>query len=159
MPIGDGVVLTPSDGRRLTLLGGHGFRLIHREAGSPYSVIEWLAPPAIPGPPLHLERGTDEAFYVLEGTFGFQVGDETVDAPSGTYIFIPRGVAHTFWNGGATNARYISVISPPGIESYLEELAEGLASVGNSEEEALRRQQLATRYDLEFLGPPRQAGK
>ncbi len=152
-----GMVLIPSEGKRLSL-GQHAVRFVYREAGSPYALIEWRAPPAIPGPPLHIHRVTDEAFYVLEGTFGFQTGEETVDGLTGAFVFIPKGLAHTYWNRGSTPARLLIVISPPGFEQYFEKLAEGLAAAGDSPEEAMRvRQRLSAKYDIEVVGPPRQA--
>lgn len=45
-------------------------------------------------------RRFDEAFYVLEGTLAFRLGDHTRDAGSGSAAFVPRGTAHTFANPG-----------------------------------------------------------
>jgi mannose-6-phosphate isomerase-like protein (cupin superfamily) len=153
----ESIVFAPGEGETLRL-GPHQIRLIYRGAGNPYSLAEWLAPPSVPGPPLHVHRETDEAFCVLEGTFGFQTGDETIDGPPGAFVFIPRGSAHTYWNQGSTPARLLMVISPAGFESYFEELSEGLASAGDSQDEAMRvRRRLSAKYDIEIVGPPRQA--
>jgi uncharacterized cupin superfamily protein len=117
-----------------------------------------LAPPAIPGPPLHVHRVTDEGFYVVEGMFGFQAGEQTLDGPSGAHVFIARGLAHTFWNQGPAAAKLLIVISPPGFEQYFAELSEGLAAAGDSEDAGLRvRQALSAKYDIQVVGPPRQA--
>ena len=152
------VAIGPGEGETLPL-GPHQIRLIHREAESPYSLAEWLAPPGVPGPPLHVHRKTDEAFYVLEGTFGFQTGAETIDAPPGAFVVIPRGLAHTYWNQAESPARLLMMISPPGFESYFEDLSEGLAVADDSQEEAMRvRRRLSVKYDIEVVGPPRQAG-
>jgi quercetin dioxygenase-like cupin family protein len=158
MLLGDkGLVLGPGEGKRLPV-GPHQVRLVYREAGSPYSLVEWVAPPAVPGPPLHIHRVTDEAFYVLDGTFGFQAGEDTVDGPPGAFVHVPKGLAHTYWNQGATLARLLIVISPPGFESYFEELSKGLTAAGDSPEEAMSvRQRLSATHDIEVVGPPRQA--
>jgi mannose-6-phosphate isomerase-like protein (cupin superfamily) len=151
------IVLVPGEGKTLRL-GLHQIRLIHRGARNPYSLAEWLAPPAVPGPPLHVHRETDEAFYVLDGTFGFQMGDETIIGPPGAFVFIPNGLPHTYWNQGPTPARLLVVISPAGFESYFEELSEELASAGDSQDEAMRvRRRLSAKYDIDIVGPPRQA--
>jgi hypothetical protein len=51
------------------------------------------------------------------------------------------------------------MMSPPGFERYLEELAEGLATVGDSEEAAMElRRTLSEKHDIEIVGPPRKAG-
>ncbi len=149
--------LLPGVGKTVAL-GGHTVRFLHRAANSGYSLIEWMAPPAIPGPPPHIHRVTDEGFYVLEGAFGFQAGERTIHGPSGTYVFIPRGLVHTYWNQGPTPARLLILISPPGFEQYFEELSEGLAATGDSTEAAMRiRKALSAKYDIEVMGPPRQA--
>jgi mannose-6-phosphate isomerase-like protein (cupin superfamily) len=148
--------LLPTEGKSIALQGGHTIRFLHRATTSGSSLIEWMAPPRIPGPPLHIHRATDEGFYVLEGTFGFQAGEQTIHGPSGTYTFIPKGLVHTFWNQGPTPAKLLILISPPGFEQYFEELSDGLAAAGDSPEAAMQiRQALGAKYDIEVVGPPR----
>ena len=53
------------------------------------------------GPPPHIHYLQEEAHYVLEGTFSFLNGDEWIEAPAGSFLWIPRGVRHTFRNTGA----------------------------------------------------------
>jgi len=77
--------LLPGEGKTIALQGGHTVRFLHRATHSSYSLIEWMALSAIPGPPLHIHRVTDEGFYVLEGTFGFQAGEQTIHGLSGAY--------------------------------------------------------------------------
>ena len=150
--------MTPSMGTTVALQGGHTVRFVHNDANSSYALIEWMAPPAVPGPPLHIHRVTDEGFYVMEGTFGFQAGEQILDGSSGAHVFVPRGLAHTFWNQGPAAAKLLIVISPPGFEQYFQELSEGLAAAGDSVDAGLRvRQALSAKYDIEVVGPPRQA--
>jgi glyoxylate utilization-related uncharacterized protein len=93
-------------------------------------------------------------FYVLEGTFGFQVGDRILEAPAGTFLFVPRELEHAFWNGGTTEARLLSTVCRPGFE----DLAEGLAAAGDDVEVATSlRKALSEKYDIEVVGPPGQA--
>jgi hypothetical protein len=101
---------------------------------------------------------TDEAFYVLEGTFGFQLGEHTVEGSAGTFVSAPKGTKHAFWNQGATPARMLVTMSPPGFWRYLKELAEGLAAAGDDAEAAMSlRERLSKEYDIEVVGPPRRA--
>jgi quercetin dioxygenase-like cupin family protein len=149
--------LMPGEGKTIAV-GRHTVRFVHRVPQSGYALIEWMAPPAIPGPPLHLHRVTDEGFYVLEGVFGFQVGEQTILGSSGAYVFGPRGIQHTYWNQGSTPARVLIVISPADFAAYFEELGEGLAMAGDATEAAIRvRKALSAKYDIEVVGPPRQA--
>ncbi len=47
-------------------------------------------------PPRHVHHREDEAIYVLEGEITFYVGGETYEAGPGTFVFMPRGVPHSF---------------------------------------------------------------
>ena len=133
-------------------------RSIHGQPSGAYSVVEWASEPGIPGTPLHIHRETDEAFYVLEGTFGFRAGERTFEGGVAAFVFVPKGVEHAYWNAGATPARMLITISPPGFERYFEELAEGLASAGDDEQVATSvRKALSDKYDIEVVGPPTQA--
>jgi quercetin dioxygenase-like cupin family protein len=155
------IVLPPGEGKTVSFSGtfsGNRVTFMYREPDAAYSIVEWAAAPGAPGTPPHLHRATDEAFYVLEGTFGFQVGDRTLEVSTGTFVFVPRGVEHAFWNGSTTEARLLSTVSPAGFEGYFEELAEGLAAAGDDAEAAASlRKTLSEKYDIEVVGPPRQA--
>jgi quercetin dioxygenase-like cupin family protein len=158
MTIDDGSILLPSGVGKTVSLQGNQLTFVHRDPADAYSLIDWITPPGLPSPPLHIHRVTDEAFYVLEGTFGFQAGEETIEGSAGAFVLIPRGRKHTFWNQGSVPARVLIVLSPSGFERYFEELAEGLAVVGDMPEKAMSlRKALSQRYDIEVVGPPIQA--
>ena len=48
------------------------------------------------GPPLHIHLFQDEWFYVIEGSYLFQVGDDRYSMSPGDTIFLPRTVPHAF---------------------------------------------------------------
>lgn len=48
------------------------------------------------GPPLHVHPDQDEWFYVIEGQYSFQVGEERFAMKAGDTIFLPRTVPHAF---------------------------------------------------------------
>ncbi len=48
------------------------------------------------GPPLHIHLFQDEYFYIVEGEYLFQVGDDQFQMKSGDTIFLPRKVQHAF---------------------------------------------------------------
>ena len=87
---------------------------VHREPDSAYSMVEWASEPGAPGSSVHIHRMTDEAFYVLEGTFGFQVGEHTVEGSAGTFVSAPKGTKHAFWCHGTTPARMLLRCPRPG---------------------------------------------
>ncbi len=48
------------------------------------------------GPPLHIHPNQDEWFYVVEGEYLFQVGEDKYQMKAGDTIFLPRKVQHAF---------------------------------------------------------------
>ncbi len=48
------------------------------------------------GPPLHIHPNQDEWFYVVEGEYLFQVGEDKYQMKIGDTIFLPRNVQHAF---------------------------------------------------------------
>jgi quercetin dioxygenase-like cupin family protein len=158
MAVDDGsVMLIPGEGKTVSFSGNR-VRSIHGQPGGAYSAVEWESEPGIPGTPLHIHRVTDEAFYVLEGTFGFQAGERTFEGAAGAFVFVPRGLDHAYWNAGTTTAKMLITISPPGFEGYFEELAEGLEAAADDEQAAMGvRKALSEKYDIEVVGPSRQA--
>jgi quercetin dioxygenase-like cupin family protein len=153
---GKGTVLLPGE-RGTISMPGNKMSFVHVEPDSAYSIVEWASEPGAPGSSVHIHRMTDEAFYVLEGTFGFQLGEETVEASAGAFVFAPKGIVHAFWNQGPTSARMLVMMSPPDFWRYGKELAEGLAAAGDDAEAALSlRKKLSEKYDVEVVGPPRQ---
>ncbi len=111
--------------------------------------LETVAAPG-DGPPLHTHASEDEGLMVLEGDFRFRVGDEVHEAPVGTYVFVPRLVAHTWQNLGAEPGRILATFTPAseGMETFFERFAE-LASPSDEEFRAL-----AAEAGMAVLGPP-----
>lgn len=61
---------------------------------------------------LHTHRSDDEAWYVLSGRLGFQVGDGEVEVPAGESILVERGTPHSYWNAVAEPTHYLLVMTP-----------------------------------------------
>jgi quercetin dioxygenase-like cupin family protein len=81
------------------------------------TLIECEAAPG-GGPPPHIHEREDEAFYVLDGAFEIQLGDELLRAGPGDFAFVPRGMVHRFANVGDTPARILILFTPGGIEEF-----------------------------------------
>ncbi len=62
-----------------------------RETGGRYTLVEVLEPEGAEAP-LHVHHNEDEAFWVLEGELTFEVGEETIKATPGTFLFGARDV-------------------------------------------------------------------
>ena len=48
----------------------------------------------------HVHPGQEESFVVLEGTYGYQIGDRKGLAQAGETLVCPVGVSHSQWNAG-----------------------------------------------------------
>lgn len=129
------------------LLHGH-------DTGGLYSIIEYVAQSGAPGPALHLHRKTFESFQVLEGQFTFVVGKERLKAREGTFVHVPPGVPHAFWNDSGAPAKMIITLSPAGLEDYLKELlmlASEHADTGLDIRPLIAS--MGRKYDQDVLGP------
>jgi len=76
--------------------------------GVSFDVQEWSGS----GPAyLHVHHADDEAWHVLEGTLTFRFADREVEAPAGTTVFVPAGVAHSYYEAHGP-ARYLIILTP-----------------------------------------------
>ncbi|PGZ90663.1 quercetin 2,3-dioxygenase [Bacillus sp. AFS029533] len=75
------------------------------------------------GPPLHVHELEDETFYVLEGEITFFIGDQTILAKAGDYVFAPRGIPHTF-KVCSEETQFIVTAYPSGFDQFVKELSE-----------------------------------
>jgi len=97
----------------------------------------------------HVHRVQEETFYVVEGECNWQIGEETVRATPGTFVFIPPGVPHNIANETDKPARVIMTVSPPGHEHYFEELAKLTSTGAPPDPQAIG--DLRRRYDTDQL--------
>jgi quercetin dioxygenase-like cupin family protein len=116
------------------------------------TAIETFAAPG-EGPPLHVHRDEDELIYALDGMLRIKLADELIDAPPGSFAFVPRGTPHTWQNIAGAPARFLAVLMPAA--SAFEEffLRYARLPVGERGVEAFARLAQETR-GLEVVGPP-----
>jgi mannose-6-phosphate isomerase-like protein (cupin superfamily) len=130
------------------------------QTGGRYSLVEILAPDGYEGV-LHVHHFEDEGFYILEGEMTFYVGDETIKAGPGSFLFGPKDVPHAF-RVDSGPARLLFVLSPAGMEGAIREIGEPARTLSvppppeapPDEAEMERLMAIATRYGGEILGPP-----
>ncbi|TFH28371.1 MAG: cupin domain-containing protein [Bacteroidia bacterium] len=70
------------------------------------------------GPPLHIHLYQDEFFYIVEGEYLFQVGDEKFQMKSGDTIFLPRNVPHAFAQATETGKVIVSYMPAGKMEDF-----------------------------------------
>ena len=133
-------VLPP--GQAEVLVAGRAvLRISGQQTAGALEVLE-IGGPEGDGPPPHIHVNRDELFYVLEGNAQFTVGDETVNAETGSLIFVPRKTRHGFKLG--PESKLLGVVAPAGLEGFFRELGAGMAA-GKSHLEI--RDGLEAKYD------------
>ena len=90
-------------------------KVMGEETGGLFSILEEIDPPDFAAP-LHIHHQEDEYFYVLEGEVRFTIGDETISATPGTFVFAPRDIAHKYKVEGTEPAKILSMLTPAGLE-------------------------------------------
>ena len=86
------------------------------------TILEVTEPPGAEAP-LHVHRRDDEAFWVLHGDVTFEVGETTIEASAGDYVFGPRGIPHRF-TVGDQGCRMLFLLVPGGIEDVIRATSE-----------------------------------
>lgn len=130
-------------------LGGLGARFIvdGQPSNGRFSLVEHPIEPRGLAAPMHLHTREDEYSFVLEGSWGFQLGEDIVYAGPGDLVYKPRDVWHTFWNASDRPARLLEIISPSGFEQFFVEMADALQRDPTDVEGLIR---LTARYGLEM---------
>lgn len=112
----------PAMGARFVMDGG--------DAERRFGLIEHPIAPRGLACPMHLHTREDEYSFILEGRWGFRLGDDVVYGEPGDLVYKPRNVWHSFWNATDEPGRLLEIISPSGFEHYFVELSEMLAIHG-----------------------------
>ncbi len=104
------------------------------------------------GPPQHIHKTEDEAFYVLEGEINVLLGERTFKAKAGTFVRIPRGTVHTFCRIEKKPAKLLAIFTPAGFEKFFDEAVD--LDVTDTEAYVAKGKALAKKYNMEIVGPP-----
>jgi quercetin dioxygenase-like cupin family protein len=156
MPQHLGYHLPPESGQATWFLG----TLMTLKAGSEhtggaFTLLECLMPPGF-APPPHIHQAEDEAFYLLEGGLTVRCGDQTWQAAPGSFVWLPRGIAHGFTVEGAVPARMLQLTSPAGFERFAAEVGEPARAATLPPPAPPDIEKLlaaAARHHIEILGP------
>jgi quercetin dioxygenase-like cupin family protein len=145
------LVVAPGEGP--TVQGPAGgpltFKARGEQTGGALTIVENVIAPG-DGPPEHTHANEDEWWHVIEGDLRFKLGDELSLAPAGSFVFVPRGVAHAFQNVGDGPARILVSFTPSGMERFFDEFAE--LPDGPIDREAFAR--IGSKVGMQVVGPP-----
>jgi quercetin dioxygenase-like cupin family protein len=70
----------------------------------------------------------DEGFWILDGSVTFVVGDTTIEAGAGDYVFGPRNIPHRF-TVGDSGCRMLFIMVPGGLEDVIRATSEPAATL------------------------------
>lgn len=98
------------------------FLLTGEDTLNRFALVEFLLVNGGDAPP-HTHTNEDEHFYIVEGDIAVQVGDETIQGAEGTYVFLPRGIKHSY-KVNSEHAKLLLRIEPAGFEQFF--MAQGV---------------------------------
>ncbi len=81
------------------------------------------------GPPLHIHEAEDEIVIVVEGLLDYRVGEDRGALPAGGLLWFPREVPHAVANLTDKPCRFITVVTPSGIEDFFRSQRDYLATL------------------------------
>jgi quercetin dioxygenase-like cupin family protein len=148
------LILEPGQGEPVWFLDNFLTVKVRSKDGAAFGLLEAVIP-AGSETPFHRHHDEDEAFYVLEGRLTmFLEGDRTVVASPGSYVHVPKGVAHGFRVDAPI--RMLVLSDPAGFVEFVREA--GMAAPRRELPPAgppdLPRLEAASRkYRIDLLGP------
>ncbi len=102
------------------------------------------------GPPRHLHHEQEEWFYVIDGEYIVEIGDERYRLGPGDSILAPREVPHVWAHVGEGMGKQLLVFQPAGkMEAFFGELSK---IEGAPQPEVMQR--LFGSHGMEMIGPP-----
>jgi mannose-6-phosphate isomerase-like protein (cupin superfamily) len=119
--------------------------------GGVLAAIVQTCPPG-GGPPPHKHANEDEVFRVIEGDFAILREGQWVPIEKGQTQVAYRGCVHTFRNTGQTVGRIMAIITPAGLERYLEEISPLVIPA-----DLPRLAEISQRYGISFVEAPESA--
>jgi quercetin dioxygenase-like cupin family protein len=142
-------VLAPGEGRSIDLGNfAMSVKATADDTASAFTLLEASEPPGF-GPPMHIHKNADEAFYVLAGEYLIFLEDREYVCPAGSFIFIPLGMRHGFRVGGVAS-RKLNLYSPGVMVGYFDDLS---ASISGGEADPAQLDEIACRHGVEVVGP------
>lgn len=126
-------------------------------SGGALGLIEASIPPGS-GPPPHRHSNEDESFYLLAGSLEITVEQDVVQAGAGDFVFLPRGLQHSFRNVGVDTARTLIMITPGGFERFFGDVGApaqaGVQCPPPGQADVARLLETAPRYGVDIAAPP-----
>jgi quercetin dioxygenase-like cupin family protein len=102
------------------------FKATAADTGGQMTIVQVTEPPGSEAP-LHVHHRDDEGFWILEGEVTFEVGETTIEASAGDYVFGPREIPHRY-TVGDRGCRMLFIMVPGGMEDVIRVTSEPASS-------------------------------
>jgi mannose-6-phosphate isomerase-like protein (cupin superfamily) len=110
-------VLGPDDGETTWFLGTRmTVKATAQTTGGSFGLIDVRLAAGF-SPPMHIHHQEDESFWVLEGSFTFVCDGQSYQAGPGSFVYLPRGLPHTF-RVDTGPGRLLELVQPGGHEHF-----------------------------------------
>ena len=158
MSLGPGHYTLPKDaGDAIWFLGALATVKAGRaQTGNAFAVVEFTLPAGF-APPPHIHHMEDEAFYILEGAVTGVCGDQRWEATSGSFVWLPRGIAHGFTVATAGPLKVLQITAPAGFDRFVADVGEPAQSLTlppPAVPDVEKLNAAAAKVGIEHLGPP-----
>jgi mannose-6-phosphate isomerase-like protein (cupin superfamily) len=140
------VSVAPDAGKLLKRMGVIHKLTSEQTAGAYYLCEAIFAPES--GSPLHIHHHEDEVIYVLEGAIDIRLDSETLHAPTGGVIHLPKNIPHAIYNPLKTPLKVMVYAIPGGLEGFFNEVEAALGSDSLNDESYA---QISAKYGIEWL--------
>ncbi|MEH1946041.1 MAG: cupin domain-containing protein [Nostoc sp.] len=155
----NGLFVEPDRGRSYYLGQDlYTFKAIGEETGETYALCELIVAPSSGTPP-HRHSRENESFYVQDGEIEFQLGDRTLVATPGTFLYSPKGQLHRFTNTTSVPAKLLVWVTPAGFEKLIAEVGKAVngqitSAPPLSSEDFDKILTISSKYGIEIIPPP-----
>ena len=126
------------------------------QTGNSFALVEITSSPGT-GPPLHVHDRFDRGLYVVDGEYTVVIGDKSIRAQAGTWIFVPRSVPHT-WRCDSSEGRMLTLFVPGGFDGFFRDVGEPVTGRSQlpprREPDVERLSNMGARYGMRIVGPP-----
>ncbi len=138
----------------------HNFKVTGEDTSGAFALSELTAHTQF-APPPHINHREDESYYILEGAFEFMDEGRTFTAGPGSFVYLPKGRLHMHKNAGDAPARALVLVTPAGVEGFVEEAGEPAVDPSSvppppDMPQIQRLVETAQKYGIEVPPPPGQ---
>ncbi|MEO0840726.1 MAG: cupin domain-containing protein, partial [Cyanobacteria bacterium J06643_5] len=86
--------------------------LTGKDTHNHFGLFEYILEPETEGPSPHIHKKMTEIFYVIEGELELVLGEEKLNAYSGTLMSVPENTAHGFHNRSKKQSKFLIMFCP-----------------------------------------------